>query len=199
MYTKTAYDVVNRPVATYTGYAPDGDTHPWEITDEDKIFVQTLTTLDGAGNATQIASFHRNNGDTSTGPLTAESARVTYAAFWQDGAGRQIAAANGGTAPTPPLSAPPSSDSVLVSLIGYNARGDGFETTDPTGMVNRTVADDAGRQVAMIQNYQQDSLAGLLANRCPCGDADSARHSGSQANRLTGRFPAPPLPPPAPT
>ena len=73
MYTKTAYDVVNRPVGSYTGYAPSGDTHPWEITDEDKIFVQTLTALDGAGNATQIANFHRNNGDTSTGPLTADT------------------------------------------------------------------------------------------------------------------------------
>ena len=110
MYTKTAYDIVNRPVGSYIGYAPDGDTHPWEITDKDKIFVQTLTTLDGAGNATQIASFQRNNADSSTNVLTTGHARVSYAAFWQDGAGRQIAAANygtnGGTAPTPPLSAP---------------------------------------------------------------------------------------------
>ena len=68
MYTKTGYDIVNRPIGSYTGYAPDGDTDPWHVTAEiDKIFVQTLTALDGAGNATQIASFQRNNGDTSTG------------------------------------------------------------------------------------------------------------------------------------
>ena len=94
---------------------PSGDTDPWHVTAEiDKIFQQTLTALDGAGNATQIATFHRNNSDTSTGPLTADSHRVSYAAFWQDGAGRQIAAANygtnGGTAPIPLLAAPASSD-----------------------------------------------------------------------------------------
>ena len=142
---------------------PGGDSDPWHVlVDNDKIFEQALTTLDGAGNATLIATLQRNNGDTSTGVLGPSNARVSYAAFWQDGAGRQIAAGNygtnGGTAPTQPLSAPASSDSVLVSLTGYNARGEAFETIDPAGTVNRTLADDAGRQVCMIGNFVAEAL-----------------------------------------
>ena len=46
VYTKTAYNVVNRPVGSYTRYAPSGDTDPWHVTAEiDKIFQQTLTSL----------------------------------------------------------------------------------------------------------------------------------------------------------
>ena len=56
------------------------------------------------------------------------------------------------------LSASASTGSVLVSLIGYNECGEGFETTDPAGTVNRTLADDAGRQVCMIGNFVAEGL-----------------------------------------
>ena len=201
VYTKTAYDVVNRPIGSYTGYAPDGDTHPWEITDEDKIFVQTLTILDGAGNATQIANFQRNNADTSTNVLTTDHARATYAGFWQDGAGRQIAAANygtnGGTAPTPPLAAPAGSDSVLVSQIAYNAWGEGFQTIDPAGMVNVAITDDAGRQVAMVQNYQAEGLGDGGQGLGPC--SGSASVLPLPLRERAGVRGVVPTPPPAPT
>ena len=36
VYTKTAYDIVNRPIGSYTGYAPSGDTDPWHVTADDR-------------------------------------------------------------------------------------------------------------------------------------------------------------------
>ena len=47
---------------------------------------------------------------------------------------------------------------MLVSLTGYNARGEAFETIDPAGTVNRKLADDAGRQVCMIGNFVAEAL-----------------------------------------
>jgi RHS repeat-associated protein len=70
------------------------------------------------------------------------------------------------------LELPPASGStVLVSQITYNNRGEAYLSTDPAGMATRSDADDAGRTIRMIQNYQIDALAdnvttgaGLLAS-----------------------------------
>ena len=144
----------------------------------DKIFEQTLLSLDGAGNTLKTALFQRNVADTSSGALTTSHARMTYMAFWQDGLGRQIAAANYGTSDPgdpPPDAPPPSSPTILVSQIAYNSRGEAYLSTDPAGMMTRTDRDDAGRQIRVIQNYQTEVISTLapgvelLAPACECG------------------------------
>ena len=80
--------------------------------------------------------------------------------MWPDGVGRQIAVGNFGTNDNSPLArpehGPPSSDSVLVSLVAFNIRGEPFETTDPAATVTRQAWDDAARRTALIENYVVD-------------------------------------------
>ena len=155
-YTKTTYDLANRPVGVYTGYSPGNNDNPWTIGGNDKVFEQTLFTLDAAGNTLLASAFQRHNGDNTTaGPLLPGNARMYYTAFWQDGGGRQVATANYGiNNPNPlPLSPPPSSATVLLSQTAYNNRGEGYLSTDPAGMVTRTDTDNAGRTIRTVQNY----------------------------------------------
>jgi hypothetical protein len=120
------------------------------------------TTYDEAGNATLITSRSRLHDATGTGELTTPSgsqpmARVSYAAIWYDGIGRQTATANygtnGGSAPSRPTSAPASSDSVLVSSTEYDSTGEAYKTIDAKGREDRREFDDAGRVTKTIQNY----------------------------------------------
>ncbi len=191
-YTKTAYDLAERLIGRYTAYSPGSNDNPWTIGTNDRIFEQTLSTLDAASNTLLVSIFQRNNGDTTTtGPLGAyPNARVSYTAFWQDGIGRQIASADYGTnnPGTLPLTPPPSTASVLVNQIAYNARGEAFLTTDPAGMMVRTDSDDAGRQIRMIQNYQPvsplSSGAGILS-ALPLGEG-KGEGCGCPASPTTG-------------
>ncbi len=157
MYTKTVYDLANRVIGTYTGYAPTSDTNNFAVNSSDKIFEQTVLTLDAAGNTQLATFFQRNQGDTTVdGALTSSHARVSYMAFWQDGGERPIATANYGaaaTAPTVPLPLPVSGPTVLVNGTAYNNRSEAYLFNDPSGMVVRTDTDDAGRPVRTIQNY----------------------------------------------
>ena len=160
-YAKMTYDLANRTTGTYIGFAVDDGEKAWTIGDSDKIFEQTILTLDDPGHVLQTAGYQRNQDATGTNVLTADNARVSYAGAWFDGTGRAIAGADYGTNsfdPAEVLSPPESSDSVLVSLTGYNARGEAFETIDPAGTVNRTLADDTGRQVCMIGNFVAEGL-----------------------------------------
>ena len=76
-YTKTTYDLANRPVGVYTGYSPGNNDNPWTIGGNDKVFEQTLFTLDAAGNTLLASVFQRNNGDNTTaGPLLPGNARM---------------------------------------------------------------------------------------------------------------------------
>jgi RHS repeat-associated protein len=162
-YTKTEYDNLERPIGTYVGYALTGE-NPWTISDGvnsgDKLFEQTLLAYDEVGTVISSTAFQRNQGDTtSTGTLTTTNSRVTYAAAWFDGVGREIAAAtwgtNDGTAVSRPDKAPTaSSPNVLVSRISYNNRGEAFEKTDPAGIITHTSFDNAGREIRTIQNYK---------------------------------------------
>ena len=93
------------------------------------------------------------NGPSGSDP----KARVSYAAMWQDGIGRQTAAANygtnGNTPITRPTSAPSSSSTVLVSQVAYNIRGEAYQSTDPMGTVMQTTLDNAGRRTVLVENY----------------------------------------------
>ena len=64
---------------------------------------------------------------------------------------------------SPPLIVPadgqPTTDTsglTQVTLTAYNARGEAWQTTDPAGTVTRTICDDAGRTIDVVQNYAVD-------------------------------------------
>jgi hypothetical protein len=181
-FTKTAYDLVNRVMGIYAGYTGFGggtDSNNFAVNATDKVFEQTIYTLDGAGNTLLAQSSQRNNGDgTTTGQLAPTSSCTNYMAFWQDGGGRPVATANygtasPGTAPFPPLV---SSASVLVSQTAYNNRAQGYLSTDAAGMVTRVDSDDAGRPFRTIQNYM--AAGEFLPSPCTQGEGQGVRAGG---------------------
>ena len=115
---------------------------------------------------TQKQRYH-NAPDTQLGalgdPSTTPKARVTYAVNYPDTLGRTQATANygtnGGTALTRPETIPNRSDTVLVNSQTHDNTGKIFETMDPLGMVTRFEHDDAGRETARIENYQELTLS----------------------------------------
>jgi RHS repeat-associated protein len=184
-FTKTAYDLVNRVMGIYAGYTGFGggtDSNNFAVNATDKIFEQTLFTLDGAGNTLLAQSSQRNNGDgTTTGQLAPASSRTSYMAYWQDGGGRPVATANYGTASpgTPPFPPPVSSASVLVSQTAYNNRAQGYLSTDAAGMVTRVDSDDTGRPIRTIQNYiSAGDGSNCLPSPCTQGEGQGVRAGG---------------------
>ncbi|HEX3655331.1 MAG TPA: hypothetical protein VHV55_05985, partial [Pirellulales bacterium] len=164
-FTKASYDGLGRQIGQYTGYFATSGVDDYTTVDEtNKIFEQTLTTYDDAGNVLQIASFQRlHNAYSAYGPLTTSTARVTYTAFWYNSANRQMFSANygtnGGTALTRPDVAPASSASVLVTFSNYGQDGDPFQTIDPAGSDNRRIFDRRHRIIQTITNAVSGSSA----------------------------------------
>lgn len=160
-FSKNVYDGIARMITSYSGYTPSGPINPSSIT-SDVIFEQGGTTYDNASNVT--ATTFRQRWDNATGngslngPTTQPKSRNSYTANWSDALGRTIATANYGTnndgsQPTRPGTVPASSDTVLVNQIHYNNTGEGFETVDAAGKVDRTYFDNAGRTTKTIQNF----------------------------------------------
>jgi RHS repeat-associated protein len=102
--------------------------------------------------------------------------RVSITATWYDDLRRPIATAaygsnssssgsagNGATF-TRPGTAPSRSDTVLVTSTSYNPDGTVLETTDPRGLISRTVLDDAGRTIKTIRNYTDGTPGGGTNN-----------------------------------
>jgi RHS repeat-associated protein len=111
-------------------------------------------------------SWRRHHNATGTGELdgpdgSEPKARATYAAYWFDGIGRQVARADygtaGGTAPTRPASPPERSDNTLVTTTAYNERGETYSSTDTAGIETRWEYDNRGRQVLSVGNYQPEA------------------------------------------
>jgi YD repeat-containing protein len=129
----------------------------------DLIFEQVQTDYDAAGNVISTTTRQRmDTADSTTGALgdltTQPKARITRVGHWCDGIGRQTAVADYGTTPftrTAQPTAPDRGDSVLVSSIEYDARGQGYKTIDPAGREDRQDWDDAGRRVKTVQNYKE--------------------------------------------
>lgn len=180
-FTTNVFDGVGRPTAQYVGYVGSGTSSTSSTSSSggvlagDVIFEQSETVYDAAGNVTFVTRRQRFHDATGTGPLQGPSgwqpkSRDSYVAMWHDGIGRSIASADYGTndnlgPPQRPAEPPESSDTVLVSRVRYNARGEAFETVDAAGVVNRTEADAAGRTVRTIKNY--------VANEgCFCPEAE---------------------------
>jgi len=157
-FTKTQYDGVGRASKEFRGYG----TSPPDSVASDTIFLQSEGILDDAGNQIQITTRRRFHNATSTtgelqNPSTEPRARVTYVATWHDQIGRPAASANygdnGGSTLSRPTSAPPSSDTILVTTTQYDEAGHAFQVVDPAGRESRQEFDQAGRRTKLINNY----------------------------------------------
>ncbi|PHS02287.1 MAG: hypothetical protein COA78_21630 [Blastopirellula sp.] len=178
-FTKTVFDSLGRQIAQYVGYASgasssgggsgsgsvsggSGTSTPSNIAN-DYVFEQTVTTYNEAGNVTFSTSSQRNHNATGTGELNGPSgnqpnSRDTYSGMWYDGVGRSVGSANFGTndnngAPTRADLLPDSSETILVTQTHYNDQDAAFKNVDAAGVVSRSYADAAGRNVRSIANY----------------------------------------------
>ncbi len=166
-FSKMVLDGINRPTTRYVGYNPSDIIVPDSVA-SDIIFEQVQTQYDAASNVIFVTTRQRWDDATGTGPLQGPAgsepkSRNSYVAMWQDGAGRSVASANYGTndnagPPERPESPPEATAEVLVNRTAFNERGEAFETTDPSGMISRTYADDAGRTVRTFQNFVPSSV-----------------------------------------
>jgi RHS repeat-associated protein len=127
------------------------------------VLEQTDFTHDAAGNTileTTRQRFHDASA-TATGllgsPTAGIGARVSFAARYFDAANRLTAVVdvgtNGGGAFTRPATPPARSDTALVTSYSFDAAGRLLDTTDPRGVVNRTLSDALGRTTATIANF----------------------------------------------
>lgn len=167
-FQKMVYDGVGRMAKRYTAYDLDESSYADAgNVDGDTVMEQIELTYDEAGNQTAQVSRNRFHNATGEGELTNPNgaepkARVSYTAFWPDPVGRQIAFANYGTngaeAWTRPATVPECSDLVLVKSMEYNDRGEMGTAVDSNGIVTKQEFDDAGRQIATIENFCSDGL-----------------------------------------
>ncbi|MDZ4847682.1 MAG: RHS repeat-associated core domain-containing protein [Pirellulaceae bacterium] len=162
-FSKSLYDGIGRVTASYSGYLSSGTFNPDSVAN-DVIFDQNEMQYDAASNIVFTTARQRWDNATGTGSLNGPSgsqpkSRDSYSANWSDALGRMIATANYGTnsnagPPTRPGAVPASSDTVLVNETRYNSAGEGFETVDASGKIDRMLFDAAGRTTKTIQNVQ---------------------------------------------
>ncbi len=161
-WTKTVFDSLGRPTATFLCYPQDGeDDGPANDVTADIVIEQNETDYDEASNITgaiRLLRFHNASGTGALdGPAGSPASRNYYTFQWNDGIGRQVASANygtnGGTAPERPGSIPASTASILVDRTAYNAAGLVFATVNPLGIENRTEYDATGKVAKLIENY----------------------------------------------
>ncbi|HVA45187.1 MAG TPA: RHS repeat-associated core domain-containing protein [Pirellulales bacterium] len=164
-FTKPVYDALNRQTVQYVGYYSTTPTYGQAADISGASIVEQVeATWNEASDGIQTTIRQRFHNAAGLGPLTEPGgpqpqARVTYAAMYPDGVGRNQAVAEYGTngdAPfARPAAVPASSDSVLVTLTLYNSRGEPYQTIDSASTVTQTTLDDAGRRMQFIRNYQQ--------------------------------------------
>ena len=159
-FTKSIYDGLGRLVESYDGY--DTDETGYADADDvagDTVLLQTEYVYDKASNLLNVTAYNRNHDESgsTTGELTGSIARLTYRAFWYDGANRQTVGAdygtNGGSAFNRLATAPVAADDILVSVTEYDDAGRADTFTDPEGIVTKVFFDDAGRQTHVVENY----------------------------------------------
>jgi len=205
--SKTIYDRQGRAVSRYT-LAKDNDSAYADADDVagDTVLEESHTLYqDSTGLPLFTHSIQRNFDDsTTTGGLDtnadADSATVTAAnikgrvsitAFYYDAWRRQTDVAAYGTNAivgdgststgtfTRPGSVPSRSDTILVTTSTYDTDGTVQQTTDPRGLVTRTLYDQAGRAVATIRNYVNGTPSGVT------GDDDVYTRFTYSAGRMT--------------
>ena len=126
------------------------------------VLSQQELIYDANGNVLQTIGRERfHDADpTATGALgTASSgirARVSTRTSYFDAADRVFASVdlgtNGGVAYTRPATPPAATDAALVGLYEYDTAGRFANSTDPRGIVARTLYDDLGRRTRTIAN-----------------------------------------------
>lgn len=149
----------------------------------DIVIEQTQTRFITDTNLVDLTTRHLRAHDVSSGDtgdllaLSTPAGKVisTFAATYYDDAGRPIRSVNfgtnlsafkgGGSAPTitqPPAASPPdhttSPTTQIVRATAYNARGVADTTTSPEGVITRTLFDDLGRRIAVIEGYDDASV-----------------------------------------
>ncbi|WP_237722460.1 RHS repeat-associated core domain-containing protein [Singulisphaera acidiphila] len=176
LFTKTIYDGLGRPTTRYEGFGSDVTYSDVQSVANNTILEQNENVYDDANNITQFTTRRRyhNAPSSQVGPLgnpsTTPNARVTYSAGYPDPLGQIVALAsygtNGGTDLARFATIPASSDTVLVTTVAYNDRGEEYQTIDPNGRVDHTTFDDAGRRITLIENY----VDGVPTNGSPDQD-----------------------------
>ena len=163
VFTKSVFDGLGRAIKSYVGY----DTAETMYADAatvagDAIVQQTESMFDAAGNLIQATLRERLHDASGTGELTSvggsqPKARVSYAAMWYDGVGRQIASADYGTnsdvAFSRSVAVPARSDTALVRSTEYDEMGNGYRSIDPKGIETRSSFDHLGRQTKLIEAF----------------------------------------------
>ncbi|MEM1212927.1 MAG: LamG-like jellyroll fold domain-containing protein, partial [Planctomycetota bacterium] len=155
LVTKTTYDALGRPTHTYLTNGGGDATHA-HATDvaNDAVLEQTAYTYNPqTGNLERTEHYQRRHGlaDSSTGQLTASTARVTTQGFWYDDFDRLTTTADFGTnTPTP---TPPDRPQALVTDTWYHPDGYTIITTDPRGVKTATNLDSVGRAVRVTQAW----------------------------------------------
>ncbi len=166
-FTKQVYDSQARVTASYQGYYTGSGTEPYsdvgQVTSQNIIFEQTLTTYDDANNVIEVDSYQQFDSATSSGVLnppysgTQPLARVSYVANFPDGIGRMAASANYGTngnaAFTAPATPPASSPTVLVRSFAYDNAGNLNQTTDPAGIITLQTFNALHKPLSTVSNY----------------------------------------------
>jgi len=159
---KSQFDGAGRETVSYVSDG-GGDTTWTDATNVtgDNVLSQVETSYDKDGNALLVTDRERNHDETATGalgnPTTAPKSRVSFTASYFDLANRLTATVdvgtNGGTAYTRPGTVPSASDTVLVTLDGYNAANWVNSITDPRGIVLQKSYDNLGQLTQTIEAY----------------------------------------------
>jgi RHS repeat-associated protein len=159
---KSAYDGAGRVTTSYVSDG-GGDSAWTDVTNVtgDNVLSQVETTYDKDSNSILVTDRERNHDETTTGalgnPTTVPKARVSYTASYYDLANRLTGSAdvgtNGGSAYTRPGTVPTASDTVLVTLTGYNSAGWVNSITDPRGIVEQKSYDNLGELTQTIEAY----------------------------------------------
>ncbi len=186
--SKWQYDGLGRVTADFlTDGGGDATWDEAHTLTGDTVWAQTEYAYDAASQLVQTTGRARAFGQAGTGPLGTPTAgvqaRVSYAGYYYDAAGRPTDAVdvgtNGGVPWTRPASAPARSDTVLVSSVGYDGGGRPQDATDPRGLTARTAYDLLGRVTsstaafgtadAFTVSFDYDTAGRLLDVTAPGG------------------------------
>lgn len=172
-FVKSTYDAFDRPLRRYTACNPSGGSNNNDPS-ADTVVEQSETVYNAAGQAIQSASWQRFHDATGTGPLNGPTgsqprARRTYACWWQDAIGREIASAdygtNGGAVLVRPEVPPSTSEEVLVTITRHASTGEPGAVIDPMGTETRWKRDAMGREIQTIENFEEGAAPAADVNR----------------------------------
>jgi YD repeat-containing protein len=197
-FTKTVYDGMNRPTASYLCCVPGEAGVPTGCdndVDDDTVLEQNESDYDPAGNEIESRLSRRLDTATGTGALNGPNgdqpqARITYQMIWPDAIGRPRNVAdygtNGGLVPSRPGVAPARSDTILVSTTLYKDSGDANRSIDPMGIETHWENDHLGRRIKLMEGI----VVGSFARTSSCTPSaprttEFAWHASGQLQRLT--------------